>query len=147
MIIRRWVNEWVSMHVCTRAHTCIYTKPLNWFFIANTKSLICWSENNNLSLLLQLNVYQRYLVYKIKYVHSVTTHIQSGINKLIYLQWTLGDRNNFLPSILVPISCKRGKWCNIIFVDVITVHVPLAKTAMASNSDTTKNISSNILPT
>jgi hypothetical protein len=56
-----------------------------------------------------------------------------ALNKLIYLQWTLGDRNNFLPSILVPISCKRGKRCNIIFVDVITVHVSLAKTATASN--------------
>lgn len=72
-----------------------------------------------------------------------------ALNKLIYLQWTLGDRNTFLPSILVPIRCKRGKRCNIIFVDVITVHVSLAKTAMASNShsNTTKNISSNILPT
>ena len=56
-----------------------------------------------------------------------------AFNKLIYLQWTLGDRNSFLPSILVPISCKRGKRCNIIFVDVITVHVSLAKTATASN--------------
>lgn len=56
-----------------------------------------------------------------------------AFNKLIYLQWTLGDRNSFLPSILVPISCKSGKRCNIIFVDVITVHVSLAKTATVSN--------------
>jgi hypothetical protein len=56
-----------------------------------------------------------------------------AFNKLIYLQWTLWDRNSFLPSILVPISCKRAKRCNIIFVDVITVHVSLAKTATTSN--------------
>jgi len=56
-----------------------------------------------------------------------------AFNKLIYLQWTLRDRNNFLSSILVPISCKRGKRWNIVFVDVITVHVSLAKTATASN--------------
>jgi hypothetical protein len=56
-----------------------------------------------------------------------------AFNKLIYLQGTLRDRNIFLPSILVPISCKRGKRCNIVFVDVVTVHVSLAKTATASN--------------
>jgi hypothetical protein len=65
LILCTWVNECASTYVCTHAHTCIYTKPLMWFFIATIKSLIRWFEHNNFSLLLQLKVYWRYLVYKI----------------------------------------------------------------------------------
>jgi len=67
-------------------------------------------------------------------VFTVLQHIyEVAFNKLLYLQWTLGDRNSFLPGILVPINCKRAHRCNIVFVEVITVHVSLAKTATASN--------------
>lgn len=69
-----------------------------------------------------------------------------AISKTIHLQRTLRDRNIFLPSILVPVHYERGERCNIILVDVVTIHGSLAKAATAPTKyhlNTTSNFSHN----
>jgi hypothetical protein len=85
--------------------------------------------------LLVAGLLKRHLNMVLLYIKSVKTcHAKLALSKTINLQLTLGDRNNFLPSILVPVSYKSGKRCNIILVDVVMVHVSLAKTERASNN-------------
>jgi hypothetical protein len=120
--------------VPTCAHTCIYRTPLYVILHRYYKitHLLTWMSYSELATAIECLLEPPCEQNKICSLCYNCT--KGALNKHIYLQWTLGDRNCFLPSILVPVSGKRGKRCNIILVDVVTVHVSLAKTATAPNN-------------